>query len=471
MISSGIIAYLGVFLKDYRDECTTSWASMLNEFHIKSTENVSIRAVLGDPVKIREWQIQGLPSDDFSTDSAIIQDYSDRWNLFVDPQMQANIWLKGRHREDVKVIKPTQDAKIMSRTLENAISLGTPVIFEDATETFDPMLDPLLAKQIEKKGSEMYIKFGENGIPFSPDFKFYITTKMSRPHYSPEICVKVTMLNFMVTEVGLQDQMLDIIVSIEEQQKHEKRISCIRTKAENQKRLVDLQDRILNQIANSSEDILEDRELKASLDESKVQTVQIEATLKDMEQVMKQIDLIREWFSPVALRVARLFFVLADLVNVDPMYQYSLEFYRLIYDGAIRSVEGVYEKNNQNKSKRREYFINEFTRRLYNNVCRSLFEAHKLLFSFLLCLKIMDETMKEEGGLPIAEVRFFMAGATQVEMTKPNPTGENGWLLDKAWLAFLEMSSRFPVFAGFDDEFAANIDKWEEIYNNIKPQS
>lgn len=60
--------------------------------------------------------------------------------------MQANLWLKGRHREDVKVIKPTQDSKIMSRTLENAISLGTPVIFEDATETFDPMLDPLLAK-------------------------------------------------------------------------------------------------------------------------------------------------------------------------------------------------------------------------------------------------------------------------------------------------------------------------------------
>jgi len=134
----------------------------------------------------------------------------------------------------------------MARTLENAITFGTPVIFEDATENFDPMLDPLLAKQIEKKGSEMYIKFGENGIPFSPDFKFYITTKMSRPHYSPEICVKVTMLNFMVTEIGLQDQMLDIIVAIEEQSKHEKRIHCIKTKADNQKKLAELQDRILN---------------------------------------------------------------------------------------------------------------------------------------------------------------------------------------------------------------------------------
>jgi len=56
-------------------------------------------------------------------------------------------------------------------------------------------------------------------------------------------------------------------------------------------------------------------------------------------------------------------------------------------------------------------------------------------------------------------------------MTKPNPTGEGGWLLDKSWLSFLEMSSRFKVFSGFDDDFARDIDKWQEIYDNVKPQS
>jgi len=45
--------------------------------------------------------------------------------------------------------------------------MGNPVIFEDATETFDPMLDPLLAKQIEKKSSEYLIKFGEKFISYN----------------------------------------------------------------------------------------------------------------------------------------------------------------------------------------------------------------------------------------------------------------------------------------------------------------
>lgn len=97
-------------------------------------------------------------------------------------------------------------------------------------------------------------------------------------------------------------------------------------------------------VAESSDDILEDRELKTALDESKIQSVQIETTLRDMEATMKGIEVIRDQFVPVANRVSRLFFVLTDLINVDPMYQYSLEFFRGIYENAIKSVEGVFEK-------------------------------------------------------------------------------------------------------------------------------
>jgi dynein heavy chain len=143
-------------------------------------------------------------------------------------------------KNGIKVIKPTMDLKQLGRILEAAINIGNPVIFEDAGETFDPMLDPLLGKQIEKKGSVMLLKLGESAIEYSPDFRFYVTTKLSRPHYSPEVCVKVTMLNFMVTQEGLYDQMLNIVVRHEEPQKYEKRNEFNIRKADGEKRIVEL---------------------------------------------------------------------------------------------------------------------------------------------------------------------------------------------------------------------------------------
>jgi len=77
LIASGVIAYLGVFIHSYRDECIKTWSEMLTKFGIKSSEEFSLQGVLGNPVQIRTWQIFKLPADSFSVDNAIILDHSD----------------------------------------------------------------------------------------------------------------------------------------------------------------------------------------------------------------------------------------------------------------------------------------------------------------------------------------------------------------------------------------------------------
>ena len=59
------------------------------------------------------------------------------------------------------------------------------------------------------------IRLGENVIEYSADFRFYITTKLRNPHYLPEVATKVTLLNFMITPEGLEDQLLGIVVAKE----------------------------------------------------------------------------------------------------------------------------------------------------------------------------------------------------------------------------------------------------------------
>ena len=42
-----------------------------------------------------------------------------------------------------------------------------------------------------------------------------MATKLPNPHYAPETAVKVTLLNFTITQEGLEDQLLGITVAKE----------------------------------------------------------------------------------------------------------------------------------------------------------------------------------------------------------------------------------------------------------------
>ena len=179
---------------------------------------------------------------------------------------------------------------------------------------------------------------------------------------------------------------------------------------------------------------------------------------------MKHIENVRDQFKPVAFRVSRLFFVLVQMMNVDPMYQYSLDFYKMIYERALDNGNSI-EKGKRNEKVK--FFIKEFTSLLYENICRSLFEEHKLLFSMLMLFKIVEKTVDDPTKilLDAREVRFMMVGGSKVEMARPNPTGEGGWMTDKMWASILQLSEEFDAFKDLGNNIERNLDEWERIYN------
>ena len=181
--------------------------------------------VLTEEVQIRDWQDYGLPADKLSTENGIMIFNSRRWPLIIDPQSQANKWIKKLQKDNnLQVIKLTDN---FLKTLENCIRFGQPCLLENVEEELDPSLEPILLKQIFKKGPQLMLKLGDTDIPFNHDFRFYITTKMPNPHYLPEITIKVTLINFTVTLSGLEDQLLIEVVRFERIELEEKRVSLI----------------------------------------------------------------------------------------------------------------------------------------------------------------------------------------------------------------------------------------------------
>jgi len=83
--------------------------------------------------------------------------------------------------------------------------MGKWVLIENIGESIEASLEPILLKNLQKMGTSYYLKLGDKAIQWNEDFKFYLTTTLPNPHYSPETSVKVSILNFAITPTGLEE--------------------------------------------------------------------------------------------------------------------------------------------------------------------------------------------------------------------------------------------------------------------------
>eukprot|EP00899_Mesostigma_viride_P012150 jgi/Mesvir1/20936/Mv08007-RA.1 len=454
VIAAGSIAYLGPFTPLYRQRLNEHWESELKRVGMAHTPGTNMRLVLQDPVLVRTWMIAGLPSDSVSLENGIIVSKARRWPLMIDPQGQANRWVKNLYKESgLDIIK--QSEKDFLRTLENGVRFGRAVLMENVGESLDPALEPLLLKQTFKQGGSEVIKIGDNILPYHPDFKFFMTSKLRNPHYPPEVSVKVSLLNFFVTSEGLEDQLLGQVVSQERPDLAEMKSSLVVSNAKMKKELKETEDKILFLLSNSQGDILEDETLINTLAQSKVTSDEISLKVTESEKTEREIDTTRNVYHPVAVRASLLFFCISDLALVDPMYQYSLSWFINLFH---RSID---EAAPSPDVAQRIVSLNEtFTLNLYLNVCRSLFEKHKLMFSFLLTMKVLQHEHEIDG----AELRYLLAGPTSTTMTLPKPEGHE-WITDKMWLELLNLSN-LPHFVGFAEHVAASLGHYKALFDS-----
>lgn len=136
-------------------------------------------------------------------------------------------------------------------------------------ESIDAILMPVIARSFIKKGKNKILKFAGKDLSLHNNFRLFLHTKLSNPHYPPEIQAEATLINFTVTEDGLGDQLLYLIVERERPDLAAKKIELINQQNDNKIKLKELEDELLYQLANAKGDILDDIKLIENLENSK----------------------------------------------------------------------------------------------------------------------------------------------------------------------------------------------------------
>ena len=126
--------------------------------------------------------------------------------------------------------------------------------------------------------------------------------------------------------------MLVEVVKYEQPELEQQKDQLVVQLSEFKRQLQEIEDKILKLVAEASDDILNDEELINTLDQSKQTSVAINERMKEAETTAQMINENRENYRSVARRGSVLYFVIADLSLIDPMYQYSLEFFGRLFN-------------------------------------------------------------------------------------------------------------------------------------------
>ncbi|XP_035775701.1 dynein heavy chain 3, axonemal-like [Anopheles albimanus] len=453
LLAAGCVAYLGCFSTEFRSRIVQGWNRDALELRIPCTENFSLLTTLGNPLQIRSWSNWGLPTDNFSVENGIIVKHARRWPLMIDPEGQANKWVKNMERANNLKIIQQMEANYM-RVVENAIINGYPVLLENVGETIDSGFNTILEKNIIFQKGSYYIKFGDGMVEYNDNFRFYITTNLRNPHYLPETAVMVTLMNFMITEQGLRSQLLGTVIIQERPDLQEKKESLIIESAQNQEALYNAEAKILQVLSTAEGNILDDENAIDILTSSKQLSEEILAKQIIAIATEAEIDAARQQYIPVARHSAVIFFCTAELANIDPMYQFNLAWFLNIFVQAI-----IKSPKSDDLEQRLKHLIDFFTMAIYNNVCRSLFEKDKLMFSFVLCIGIM----RGRGEIQDPELSFLLTGGLALDNPLPNPAPH--WLTDKCWTEAVRAAT-LPSLNELPRALSRNPELWE-AYNNL----
>ncbi|KAM4689042.1 dynein axonemal heavy chain 11 [Discoglossus pictus] len=455
LLTAAFVSYVGSFSKRYRQELMEHmWIPFLKsqKIPIPITEGLDPISMLTDDAMVAGWNNEGLPGDRMSAENATILTNCERWPLMIDPQQQGIKWIKNKYGGALKVIHLGEKGYL--RTIETALASGETVLIENLDETVDPVLDPLLGRNTIKRGR--YIKIGDKECEYSPNFRLILHTKLANPHYKPELQAQSTLINFTVTTDGLEDQLLADVVSVERPDLEN--LKSLITKQQNDFKieLKRLEDELLIRLSRAEGSFLGDMELVEKLETTKSTAAEIERKVVEAKETEIKINEAREHYRPASARASLLYFVMSDLSKINPIYQFSLKAFNMVFHKAIGRAA-----QSEDVSERVAALTECITYSVYLYTSQGLFEKDKLTFLSQTAFQILLK-LKEIDALELDFLLRF-----PIEHTYKSPVD---FLTTQSWSA-IKMIATMDEFRGLDRDIEGSAKRWKKLVDSESPEN
>lgn len=379
LLMAAFLTYSGFFDFKNRSNMMKRFKHTLDILGIEYRDDLGIVESLSKASDRLYWQAEGLPGDQLSLENGVILDHAVRFPLVIDPSGAAISFLMKKHHED-KIQKTSFLDKAFMKTLAGAVRFGTALLVENV-EHIDPILNPLLNRELQRTGGRTLIRIGTEEIDYSPKFKIFLSTKNPAVKLTPDVCSRVTLVNFTVTPDSLQSQSLSQVVKVEKPELETKRASLLKLQGEQNVKLRELEDQMLAKISACEGSILDDDEVVAGMEVLMKEGAQVEEQIAKGDEVIQEVHQAVSRFEPFAVICRKLFVLLGALRDISFLYEFSATtFISILEDVLSRNVRSGTEDEMQRIGSLKKSLFNEVAAR----IARGLKSDDKIVFSILL---------------------------------------------------------------------------------------
>ncbi|KAI0762764.1 dynein heavy chain protein 1 [Fomes fomentarius] len=459
LLSAAFLAYAGFFDQQYREMMWQEWSTHLSDASVKFKAELSLPEYLSTADDRLSWQSKSLPSDNLCTENAIMIKRYSRYPLIIDPTGQATTFLLNEYKDRKITVTSFLDEAFL-KVLESALRFGNTLLIQDV-EHLDPILNPVLNREIRRTGGRVLIRLGNQDIDFSPSFTMFLSTRDPSVEFSPDICSRVTFVNFTMTRSSLQSQSLDQVLKVERPDTERKRTDLMKMQGEFRLRLRTLEKLLLQALNESSGNILDDDKVINTLETLKREAAEITRKVEETDIVMKEVEEVTAEYLPLAQACSAVFFILEQLNLVNHFYQFSLRFFLDIFDYVLLhnpNLAGITDY-----VKRREILMNDLFLVVYKRTSRALLHRDHVMLAVLLA------QVKLRGVEEITdELEFFLEsgdGAVAANAEEVQPS-----ILTPDQAQRLALFAKHSLFKPVLSHIIEHEDEWVPFLESTTPE-
>ena len=462
LLSAAFLSYGGFFDQHYREVMWQEWSSHLAEAGIKYKPELSFTDYLSTADDRLSWQSKSLPADNLTTENAIMLKRFNRYPLIIDPTGQATTFLLNEYKERKITVTSFLDEAFL-KVLESALRFGNPLLIQDV-EHLDPILNAVLNKEIRRTGGRVLMRLGNQDIDFSPSFTMFLSTRDPSVEFSPDICSRVTFVNFTMTRSSLQSQSLDQVLKVERPDTERKRTDLMKVQGEFRLRLRTLEKLLLQALNESSGNILDDDKVIDTLETLKREAAEVTRKVEETDVVMREIEQVTAEYLPLAQACSSVFFVMEQLSLVNHFYQFSLRFFLEIFDHVLHHNPNL--GNVTDHGTRRDILLKDLFLVVFKRTSRALLHRDHLMLAMLLA------QVKLRGVEDITEELDFLldSGDGLVSVAAATQQGQSHPLLSPDQVVRLESFAKHPIFKPVERHIIDHEAEWLPFLESSTPE-